>query len=38
MVGELEPPKLLLLKIVHAGDVGPPLMGRADGALDIEAL
>ena len=25
-------------KIVHAGDVGPPLMGRTDGALDIEAL
>eukprot|EP01050_Picozoa_sp_SAG11_P030266 SAG11_NODE_8875_length_966_cov_5.349078_1_plen_67_part_00 len=25
-------------KIVHAGGVGPPLMGRTDGALDIEAL
>eukprot|EP01050_Picozoa_sp_SAG11_P013190 SAG11_NODE_1524_length_4746_cov_5.271358_7_plen_73_part_00 len=25
-------------KIVHVGNVGPPLVGRTDGALDIEAL
>eukprot|EP01050_Picozoa_sp_SAG11_P026043 SAG11_NODE_6093_length_1389_cov_30.029457_2_plen_64_part_00 len=25
-------------KIVHVGDVGPPLMGRTNGAVDVEAL